>query len=132
MKSAMKTLVVLVVLFGITLASPAIAGGKPVAIVVEYVALDGKEQELLGILREHARRTVREETGCLEFKVLKPIDESGRPLPGRLMLEETYADEAAADAHAKNPRLSNLLSRLRPLLAAEKVTRTIVLTSPTL
>jgi quinol monooxygenase YgiN len=113
-------------------ASPATRGSKPVAIIVEYVALEGKEQELLEILREHARRTVREERGCLQFEILKPVDESGRPLPGRLMLEETFADEAAAEFHARNPRQGRLLSRIRALLAAERETRTIVLMSPAL
>jgi (4S)-4-hydroxy-5-phosphonooxypentane-2,3-dione isomerase len=105
------------------------ADGKPVATVVEYGVVAGKEQELLAILREHAQLTVKEEPGCLRFEVLKPIDKDGLPIPNRLMVSELYSDEAAAAAHAKSARLATLLSRIRPLLSTEHVTQTTVLES---
>ncbi|GAB1584272.1 hypothetical protein PPNSA23_42150 [Phyllobacterium phragmitis] len=84
---------------------------------------------MLDILREHARLTVEQEPGCLRFEVLQPVNENGSAIPERLMLTELYADENAAAAHAKNPRLPTLLARIRPLLNEEKVTRTIALAS---
>lgn len=105
----------------------AIPEKKPVAMVVEYTVKSGKKEILLNILREHARLTVKQEPGCLRFEVLQPVNEDGSPIPERLMLTELYADEAAAAAHARNPRLTTLLARIRPMLREEKVIRTMVL-----
>jgi len=131
MNNAIKLVFVsMVVLLQAFAAHAAAPEKKPIAIVVEYTVADGKEQELLRILREHARTTIKEEPGCLRFEVLKPINDDGSPIPDRIMLTELYADEAAADTHAKSPRLAMVLAKVRPLLTNEKVTRTTVLVSP--
>ncbi|CAB3774178.1 putative quinol monooxygenase [Paraburkholderia humisilvae] len=132
MKIIMKALLGVALALLQTLVTPvAWAENKPVAIVVEYMTVGGKERELQTILREHAQLTVNEEPGCLRFEVLKPIDKDGAPIPDRLMVSELYSDEAAATVHAKNSRLVTLLSKIRPLLVMEKVTRSMVLESAT-
>ena len=62
------------------------------SIIVEYETHDGREEEFAGLIKDHARRTLFEEDGCLRFEVLKPVDENGDPIPNRLMVSELYAD----------------------------------------
>ncbi|KXF77158.1 hypothetical protein ATN84_25400 [Paramesorhizobium deserti] len=124
-------LVSMAVLFQAAIVHAATPDRKPIAVVVEYTVKSGKEEELRSILREHARLTVEQEPGCLRFEVLQPVNKDGSAIPDRLMLTELYADEDAAAAHANNPRLATLLARIRPMLSKEKVTRTMVLASPT-
>lgn len=120
-------LVSVAILFQVLTVHAASSEKKPITMVVEYTLKSGKKEELLNILREHARLTVKQEPGCLRFEVLQPLNEDGSPIPDRLMLAEYYADEAAATAHARNPRLATLLARIRPMLREEKVIRTMVL-----
>jgi autoinducer 2-degrading protein len=78
-----------------------------ISIIVEYETQEGREQEFASLIKDHARRTLFEEEGCLRFEVLKPVDAGGRPIPDRMMVSELYADQTAVDAHGQNPRLAS-------------------------
>ncbi len=93
-----------------------------IAIVVDYDIVEGQEEALTAIIREHARLTLAEEPGCLRFEVIKPIESDGTPIPNRLMLTELYEDQAAFTAHGNNPRMPGLRASTAPLLAAMKIT----------
>ena len=67
------------------------------SIIVEYETEDGRENEFASLIKDHARRTLFEEPGCLRFEVLKPVDSDGRPIPNLMMVSELYADQTAVD-----------------------------------
>ena len=92
-----------------------------VAVIVEYETNEGCHEALVASLRDHARRTLHEEPGCLRFEVLQPIDEDGKPIANRLMVDELYASEAAFAAHKANPRMPGLQARNAPLLTSRRV-----------
>lgn len=92
-----------------------------ISIIVEYETHDGREEEFASLIKDHARRTLFEEEGCLRFDVLKPVDADGAPIPNRMMVSELYADQTAADAHGNNPRLTALRAALGPLLRSRRL-----------
>ena len=91
------------------------------SIIVEYETEDGRENEFASLIKDHARRTLFEEPGCLRFEVLKPVDSDGRPIPNRLMVSELYADQTAVDMHGDNPRLATVRSALGPLVKSRRL-----------
>lgn len=99
-------------------------------IVVEFETLDGREEEFTAIMRDHARRTLNEEPGCLRFEVIKPVERDGTPIPNRLMVNELYASESAVTAHEANPRMPSLGERTRPLLASRRLITAVAVDAP--
>ena len=91
------------------------------SIIVEFETLDGREEEFLAVITEHARRTREEEPGCLRFEVLKPIEDDGTPIPNRVLVSELYADEAAVKAHRANPRMPSVGKATAPLLTSRRL-----------
>lgn len=101
-----------------------------ISIIVEYEAHEGREQEFAALIRDHARRTLFEEAGCLRFEVLKPVDTDGAPLPDRMMVSELYADRTAVDLHKNNPRLAIVRAAMQPLLKSRRLILSEVLDEP--
>lgn len=98
-----------------------------ISIFVEYEIHDGREDEFSALIKDHARRTLFEEDGCLRFEVLMPVEADGAPIPNRMMVSELYADQTAVDLHGSNPRLAIVRAALGPLLKSRKVTRAEVI-----
>jgi autoinducer 2-degrading protein len=90
-------------------------------IIVEFETHDGREEQFLALLRDHALRTRHEEAGCLRFDVIKPLGEDRATVPNRIVLNEVYADEAAVAAHERNPRLPEFRAATAPLLKSRRL-----------
>ncbi|MER2536565.1 MAG: putative quinol monooxygenase [Rhizobiaceae bacterium] len=90
------------------------------SIIVEFETQDGREDDVAALLGDHARRTLSEEDGCLGFEVLRPIERDGRPVPGKVIVSETYAGEAAVSAHEAGPRMQPLGAALAPLVKSRR------------
>ncbi|MBA8902614.1 MULTISPECIES: antibiotic biosynthesis monooxygenase [unclassified Phyllobacterium] len=91
------------------------------AIIVEFETHEGREEEFTALIREHARKTLDEEPGCLRFEVIKPIERDGTPIPNKVMVNELYANEAAVTAHENNPRLVKVRAANAPLLKSSRL-----------
>jgi autoinducer 2-degrading protein len=100
------------------------------SIIVEYEIREGQEEELTALLKDHARRTLFEEPGCLRFDVLKPVDDGGDPIADRIMVSELYVDEVAVAAHGDNPRLASLRAVIAPLIRSRRVVKANVISEP--
>jgi quinol monooxygenase YgiN len=92
-----------------------------ISIIVEYETHEGREEEFAALIKDHARRTLIEEAGCLRIEVLRPLDARGAPLPNRMMVSELYADQTAFDLHGNNPRLASVRAGLTPLLKSRRL-----------
>jgi len=90
------------------------------SIIVEYEINEGSMEDFSSLIRDHARRTLAEEPGCLRFEILQPVDDTGQPIVNRMMVSELYADETAARAHGNRPRLNSLRSALGHLVKSRK------------
>lgn len=90
-------------------------------IIVEFETVDGREDEFLAVIRDHARRTLLEEPGCLRFEVIKPVAQDGTPIPNKVMVNELYADQAAVTAHDKGPRRGSLAATVAPMLKSRRL-----------
>jgi quinol monooxygenase YgiN len=101
-----------------------------IAIIVEYELHEGREAEFTSLIKDHARRTLFEEDGCLRFEVLKPVDTDGRPIPNRMMVSELYADQTALDLHRDNPRMAILRGAMGPLLKSRELTLAEIVDEP--
>ena len=90
-------------------------------IIVEYEIEDGRDEEFLALITDHARRTREEEPGCLRFEVLRPVKRSGAAIPNRFMVNELYAGMAAIEAHEASQRLARLREALAPLVKSRRL-----------
>jgi autoinducer 2-degrading protein len=90
-------------------------------IIVEFETHEGCEEEFTALIREHARKTLEEEPGCLRFEVIKPIERDGTPIPNKVMVNELYASEAAVTAHESNPRIPKLRAANALLLKSSRL-----------
>jgi autoinducer 2-degrading protein len=96
-----------------------------ISIIVEFETQEGREAEFTSLMRDHARRTLAEEPGCLRFEVLKVVDADGTPVPHQVVVSELYADKAALAVHRDNPRMGGLrnaytlMIKTRRLIVAE-------------
>lgn len=90
-------------------------------IIVEFETHEGREEEFTAIIREHARKTLEEEPGCLRFEVIKPITRDGTPIANKVVVNELYANEAAVTAHENNPRLVKVRAANAPLLKSSRL-----------
>ncbi|MBB3143671.1 quinol monooxygenase YgiN [Phyllobacterium trifolii] len=90
-------------------------------IIVEFETHEGREEEFIALIREHARKTLEEEPGCLRFEVIKPIERNGTPIANKVMVNELYANEAAVTAHENNPRLPRVRAANAPLLKSSRL-----------
>ena len=98
-----------------------------ISIIVEDETHEGREPEFTALVKDHARRTLFEEEGCLRFEVLKPVDADGAPIANKLMASELYADQSAVDLHGNSPRLAAVRAAFGPTLKSRRLTLAQVL-----
>jgi len=92
-----------------------------ISIIVEFETQEGREGEFTSLMKDHARRTLAEEPGCLRFEVLKVVDADGSPIPNLVMVSELYADQAALAVHRDNPRMGGLRSAYTPMIKTRRL-----------
>lgn len=92
-----------------------------ITIIVEFETVPGRQAEFEAVIREHARRTVADEPGCLRFDVLHLVDETGARVPNKLLVNELYADRAAVVAHRASERMPKVGAAITPLLASRRL-----------
>ena len=91
-----------------------------VALIVEFTLKPGAHAAFDAIIRDHAAGTLADEPGCERFDVLQPRGKEGPDLT-RVMLYEVYADDAAFQAHTKNPRLARTRAAYEPLIEGRSI-----------
>jgi autoinducer 2-degrading protein len=98
-----------------------------ISIIVEYELHPGREEDFAAMLKDHARRSLLEEDGCLRFDVLKPFGEDRAPIADRMMASQIYVDRAAVDVHMANPRLAAFRAAAAPMLNARRLVMSAIL-----
>jgi (4S)-4-hydroxy-5-phosphonooxypentane-2,3-dione isomerase len=93
------------------------------AIIVEFEIVDGRENEFVAVLLEHAERSRNEEAGCIRIEVIRPVDENLVELPNRIAVNELYLDRGAFEEHRRSPRSALFGSAIAPLVASRRVIR---------
>lgn len=92
-----------------------------IGIVVEFETQEGREEEFTSLMKDHQRRTLAEEPGCLRFEVLKVVDAGGGPVPNHIIVSELYADKAALALHRDNPRMGGLRNAYTPMIKTRRL-----------
>lgn len=86
-------------------------------ILAEYRAAPGREDQVTAAVTEMVSAT-RAEQGCLEYQAQRDPDQ-----PGRVLLYERYADQAALDAHRASAHFQQLvLGTIVPAVTDRTVT----------
>lgn len=86
-----------------------------IVIAVAFEAKADKVAEFKALISEHARRSLAEEPGCVQFDVAQdPKDEK------RFFLYEVYKDEAAFEFHRGTPRMAENGKKI-PTLVSSRV-----------
>jgi autoinducer 2-degrading protein len=94
-----------------------------IAIVVHFRIKPGAWEKFDTLIRDHAARTLKEEPGCERFDVLQPLAAAGGDADrSRVMLYEVYRDQAALDAHTRNPRLAVVREAYAALIDGRELT----------
>jgi autoinducer 2-degrading protein len=102
LRRMLSSLAGLSLLSGLIVTSAMAAGepdhGPAIVNVVTFTVPPAGMARFLRISEDNSRTSVKEEPGCLGFDVLRPEGE-----PDKVMLIETYRDEAAYKAHRVTP-----------------------------
>ena len=80
--------------------------------VVTIQLRQGNADAVLAALLAHKERSLRDETGVLQFEVLRPHGDDST-----LMTYEVYQDEAAFDAHRVAPSLAQMFKETENMVA---------------
>lgn len=91
------------------------------SIIIEYETEEGREEEFVRLLKDHARRSLEEDSGCTRFDILKPVERTGVPVANRVIVTGWFSNEAALRSHEENPRLERLRSAYAPLLKSRRL-----------
>ena len=87
-----------------------------ICLVVDFTLEPGTKARFLDIIREHASKTLENETGCLQFEVCDPMESENR-----VFLYEMYADDAAFEAHKTSPTLARTRERYADLVESRVI-----------
>jgi quinol monooxygenase YgiN len=79
-------------------------------VIAELVAKPGQEKALRDLLVPFAAQSLKE-PGCTRYELLEVQSE-----PGRFMTVETWANQAAVDAHMSTPAIKAAIPLLGPIL----------------
>lgn len=88
-----------------------------VALVVNFNVKPECMDDFLAIIRPHARDTLAEEDGCVQFDVMTAAE--GAP---NVILYEVYADQAAYDLHRSSERLQRTRAAYQRLIEDRTLT----------
>jgi quinol monooxygenase YgiN len=89
---------------------------EAVTYFVRMIAMDGRADEVLGLLLENPRRIEQGEPGNLAFGVHRSVDN-----PNEFWLYETWASEEAVAAHERGAAFQRYKQALRPLVDPDSV-----------
>lgn len=78
--------------------------------IAEFLALEGKEQELISALHSLMEPT-HKEAGCLRYELNQGCDDSRR-----ITFVEKWKDRAAFDQHCSTAYIKNFFDHVRPQL----------------
>ncbi len=82
-----------------------------IAVIVDFVAHQGKGDEVREILQTQARNSLEKEPGCRHFDVCTDPDD-----PHTFFLYELYDDEASVEAHGQTEHYGAFRTRIDPLV----------------
>ena len=88
-----------------------------IMIVVEFEAKPEHRNQFIELIKGHAQRS-RAEDGCQQFDELLPQEDHNR-----ILLVESWRDQAALDVHSKSPMLARTRDTYQPWLVSRKATR---------
>src|ERR1700754_5077940 len=92
-----------------------------IAIVGEFETKPGRHDEFETLIRNHAKKCLEIEPGTLRFEVLHPLDEDGKVVPNRLMVNELFKDMAAVDFHRGTDRMAAVAAQFGALTASARL-----------
>ncbi len=87
-----------------------------IALVVEFHVKTERREDFIALMREHAKGTLEEEEGCLQFDVLLPNEN------GRVFLYEVYRDQAALEVHMGSARLARTRAAYEDMIESRTIT----------
>jgi autoinducer 2-degrading protein len=88
-----------------------------IALVVEFDVKPESRTEFEAVIRSHAARTLEAESGCLQFDVLIPQEDTGK-----VFLYECYRDGDALKEHAKSPILADTREKYKDMIENRRIT----------
>ena len=88
-----------------------------IALVVEFDVKPEHREAFEKVIRSHAARTLEAESGCLQFEVLIPKEDTGK-----VFLFECYRDDDALKEHAKSPILAATRETYKDMITNRRIT----------
>jgi len=80
-------------------------------VIAEFKVRPEAVDQFRELMTRHAHRSVTTEDGCFQFDVCQLRDD-----PGRFVLYERYANEAAYVQHRADPRHAQIITQITPLV----------------
>lgn len=86
-----------------------------IVVVAHFIAVEGKENELLAVLHRLIEPT-RKEPGCLRYELNQEADN-----PRAFTFAEKFASREAFDAHTKTPHIGRFRQESQGLIESREV-----------
>jgi len=94
-------------------------------ITVDFEIEPAELRQFLSLVRENAKRSVRDEPGCRRFDVATPRDGGTH-----VFLYEIYDDEAAFHAHMATPHFKSFATATKDMVKGRKISALDLLGEP--
>jgi quinol monooxygenase YgiN len=78
-------------------------------IVATLEATEGSFENLLALIKQHAKRCLKREPGCLHFDIMVPREQGDQ-----IILYEIYSDQAALDDHLTTDHMERFRKERTP------------------
>jgi autoinducer 2-degrading protein len=92
-----------------------------IAIVGEFETNPERHAEFEALIRNHAKMCLEIEPGTLRFELMHPLDENGKQIPNRLMVNELFVDQAAVDFHRGTSRMADVAAKFGALTKSARL-----------
>ena len=92
-----------------------------IAIFGEFETTPERHAEFETLIRNHAIKCLEVEPGTLRFELLHPVDENGKQIPNRLMVNELFEDQAAVDFHRGTSRMADIAAQIGALTTSARL-----------
>lgn len=92
-----------------------------IAIIGEFETRPEAYEEFENLIQSHATSCLKIEPGCLRFELLSPVDENGKKLQNKLVVNELFENSEAVEFHKNTDRMQRVFGQFDRLLVSQRL-----------
>jgi quinol monooxygenase YgiN len=92
-----------------------------IAIIGEFETYPEGYDEFENLIRSHAVACLEKEPGCLRFELSSPLDEKGKRIQNKLVVNELFENHEAVGIHTNTDRMKRVFAQFDRLLVNQRL-----------